>query len=125
MSANEIRLEAKIAGFYCETPGSGEPPCAGVLVLRECIADLERQLAEVMGERDGCICSGNWRRIIAEAEPLFGRRFDRIDGVKNHKLIGVMHSNDDYYYVMSTGGGRVELLSCVGDLDIHGYKVAE
>lgn len=88
-------------------------------------AEMRDKLAAVKAERDGCICSGNWRKIIAEAEPLFGRRFDREDGAKNHRLIGVMHGDDDYYYVMSYGPGTFLLLSCVGDLETHGYKAAK
>lgn len=70
---------------------------------------------------DGCICKGNWRLIIKETQHLFGKQFRDSNG-DEFTFYGVVHSDDDYYYGMSgKSGGR--MLSCVGDLDGHGFEL--
>ena len=77
-----------------------------------------------MAEADGCICRGNWRAIVAESEPLFDKRFRDRDG-KEYTFLGVVHGSDDYYYGMvPVGEGKPVLLSCVGNLEGHGFTLA-
>jgi hypothetical protein len=71
----------------------------------------------------GCICRGNWRKIVKEYEALFGQVFAARDG-ENFTFTGLVHSDDDYYYLMiSTVTGKAELLSCVGDFEGFGYTI--
>jgi len=68
-----------------------------------------------------CICKGNWRTIIKESEPLFGKKFKDTDG-DVYVFIGVLHGDDDYYYCMWRKE-NMSLLSCVGSIEQHGYSL--
>jgi len=70
---------------------------------------------------DACICKGNWRLIVSQTEHLLGKTFRRDDG-KEYWFFGVVHAEDDYYYGM-WGNGELRLLSCVGSIEGHGYKL--
>ena len=72
----------------------------------------------------GCICDGNWREIISESEPILDDLFADLSGAV-HRFVGVMHSRDDYYYVMVSMAGEYRLSSCVGNLETNGYKPVE
>ena len=72
---------------------------------------------------NGCICEGNWRKIVAESEPDFGKRFTDESG-RTYTFFGIVHGSDDYYYGMSDGE-KVRLLSCVGSIEGHGFTQAE
>ena len=72
----------------------------------------------------GCICKGNWRQIIGESEPVLDDLFTDLNGAV-HRFVGVMHSRDDYYYVMVSMAGEYRLSSCVGNLETNGYKPVE
>lgn len=60
-----------------------------------------------MGARDeldpGCCCEGNWRRIVKDYEPLIGREFQTDDGTI-WRFFGIVWSDDDFYYGMSSRG---------------------
>jgi hypothetical protein len=67
-----------------------------------------------------CICQGNWRAIVKKTEALIGKRFlDQRGDV--YSFFGVVHGGDDYYYGMF-GGGKLQLLSCVGSIEGHGFE---
>jgi hypothetical protein len=66
-----------------------------------------------------CICKGNWRKIVAEHESLIGAQYEDERG-KTYTFFGLVHSDDDYYYGMSSKAG-VRLLSCVGSIEGHGF----
>ena len=68
-----------------------------------------------------CICKGNWRSIIHESEPFFGKTYIDEKG-KSFVFAGVMHSDDDYYYVMWNKKKTV-FLSCVGSIESCGYTL--
>lgn len=73
-----------------------------------------------------CICEGNWRKIISEAEPLLNRKYVKDFDFSVYKFVGVMHSKDDYYYVLVslvTGQQQQQLLSCVGSIESYEYKL--
>jgi hypothetical protein len=73
---------------------------------------------------DDCICKGNWRKIVQECEPLFGRQYRADRTGKHFSLAGVMLGDDDYYYVLwPVEGGGVQLLSCVGSIEGFGYSL--
>jgi hypothetical protein len=71
---------------------------------------------------DGCICHGNWRAIVKESESLLGRDFTDHNG-KTFRFFGVVHADDDYYYGMWHRDHGLSLLSCVGSIEGHGYKL--
>ena len=66
-----------------------------------------------------CICKGNWRTIIHESEPLFNKIYVDTKGKKYH-FSGVMHAEDDYYYVLWSPK-KTMFLSCVGSIEGYGY----
>lgn len=76
-----------------------------------------------MSEDPDCICRGNWRLIVAECEELLDKQFVDENG-DVFVFYGIVHGSDDYYYGM-TGRTGHRLLSCVGSLETHGYKLAE
>jgi len=80
-----------------------------------------------MNEDKDCICRGNWRAIIKDYEPLLGKKFEYndLDGTY-HTFVGVLHGDDDYYYVMyELVSERCKFLSCVGSLESHGYTLVK
>ena len=74
-----------------------------------------------MQDKD-CICEGNWRKIIKENEPLFDRAFIDEEGEICY-FVGVIYASDDYYYCMVDRAGKLRMLSCVCNIESHGYKV--
>jgi len=79
-----------------------------------------------MSEHDsGCICKGNWRDIVAEAMPLLNKKFRDSRGGE-YIFFGVVHGGDDFYYGMSpVGEGGLQLLSCVGSFEGHGFNAVK
>jgi len=76
-----------------------------------------------MSADSGCICAGNWRAIVKESERLIGKLFRSSDG-DVYTLIGIVHGDDDYYYGMwSKDSAQLELLSCVGSIEGHGFSL--
>lgn len=75
---------------------------------------------------EGCICHGNWRAIIKEVSPFFDKVFVDKGGQEYH-FLGVLHAEEDYYYAMHSmdNGGHFVWLSCVGDLEGHGFTLKE
>jgi hypothetical protein len=69
-----------------------------------------------------CICQGNWQRIIKEATPLLDKQFVQNSTGDIFTFCGVLHSSDDYYYVMSHRG-KFNFLSCVGTIEHAGFKL--
>jgi hypothetical protein len=64
--------------------------------------------------------NGNWTRLIKEHDSAIGNTY--IDeGGKEYIFIGLLHGQDDYYYVMWSEG-NVRLLTCVGELGQMGFK---
>lgn len=68
-----------------------------------------------------CICEGNWRKIIHDSAPLFGKKYKQRD--VEYIFCGVMHGDDDYYYCMWKDND-MRLLSCVGSIEQHGFEEA-
>jgi hypothetical protein len=73
---------------------------------------------------EGCICKGNWREIVKEIEPFFGRRY-KDENKREYTLFGVVHADDDYYYGLVDTRGRLMLASCVGSLETSGFTLIE
>ena len=72
-------------------------------------------------KEDILMSDGNWQLIIEETKDLIGNLFtDRSGGV--HRFMGVLHAEDDFYYLMYSMSGHPRLLSCVGDLDSWGFN---
>ena len=75
-----------------------------------------------MSDNLPCICGGNWRKIVNEAEALLDKTFC-CDGRK-YIFYGVVHGSDDYYYGMvDCENGKCRLLSCVGSIEQHGFSL--
>jgi len=69
-----------------------------------------------------CICYGNWRNIIRRYEECLGNNYINLYTDTLHKFIGIMHGDDDYYYVMyNYKTKQSHFLSCVGWMSDHGY----
>lgn len=79
-------------------------------------------MAEQDVHDDGCICHGNWRKIIRDCEHLIGKRFVGHNG-DEYLFFGVVHGDDDYYYGMHRKG-ELMLLSCVGSIEGYGFALA-
>jgi hypothetical protein len=72
-------------------------------------------------QNDNCICKGNWQNIIKDCGKYMGMYYTNEKG-KKWRFEGVLHSSDDYYYVM-TRKGKTQLLSCVGDIEGYGFDL--
>lgn len=59
-----------------------------------------------------------WQSIVNEYEQIKDQVFSKKSG-EIGSLIGVMHGEDDYYWVMSFDG-KTEFYSCVGTFKAHG-----
>lgn len=71
---------------------------------------------------EGCICRGNWRNIVAEYEAIPENKQFLDEEGNVFTLFGVVHSDDDYYYGMWDHKHNVlQLLSCVGSIENHGF----
>ena len=72
-----------------------------------------------------CICKGNWRLIVKESEPFFGRRYRNEKG-HQYYFVGVLHAEDDYYYaMMRCTDSKLMMLSCVGSIETMGFTLIE
>lgn len=61
----------------------------------------------------------NWAELVKDYEPLIGNKY--IDeGGNEHIFIGLLHGQDDFYYVMWRAG-CVRLLTCVGVPEQMGF----
>ena len=70
-----------------------------------------------------CICRGNWRQIVKEYEPLINRQYAHASGTV-YRFFGLVHGDDDYYYGMiPVGGGRLMLVTCVGEITTAGFTL--
>lgn len=69
-----------------------------------------------------------WAQLVAEYEPLIDRTFRADKGDRPYVFFGLVHASDDYYFGMlaiDDGPRQLRLLSCVGDLESHGYTLLE
>jgi len=76
-----------------------------------------------MEDKD-CICKGNWRQIIKESEPFFGKFYLDKEG-EVYCFVGIMCASDDYYYCLISKTGELKMLSCVGSIEDHSYKILD
>jgi hypothetical protein len=69
-----------------------------------------------------------WTLLVNEYEPLIGRIFFTETG-RLYRFFGLVHADDDFYYGMVSIGKilptELRLLSCVGDLESHGFTLEE
>jgi hypothetical protein len=69
-----------------------------------------------------CICKGNWKNLVHEYQPLFGKKF--IDENKEiFTFEGLLWANDDFYFCMVDTNHKIHLDTCVGSLETLGYKL--
>jgi hypothetical protein len=89
------------------------------------IAALKAQVEGMRKDAEQCICKGNWQRIVKKSGPLLDETYKDSLGVE-YIFCGVMHGSDDYYYSMwPKAGGHMQLLSCVGSIEMHGYSLVD
>jgi len=119
---NADKIVSNVFDDYCIFDGEYEqylPPSAAIDV--ESLDDIEIPKPDV----NPCICKGNWRNIVKESEPFLDRIFVDNNG-QRFRFYGIVHGSDDYYYGMyRLADGQSVLLSCVGDLETHGYTLLE
>mgnify|MGYP001559844534 CR=1 FL=1 len=64
----------------------------------------------------------NWTKLVEEYDPLIGVKcFD--EAGNEHIFIGLLHGQDDFYFVMWRDGA-VKLLSCVGTPEQMGFVLS-
>lgn len=90
-------------------------------LIRQLVAD--RQSARAAPDPE-CICHGNWRALVKESLPFLGKKYRDVHDGLEYTFYGVVHAEDDYYYGIYREG-KARLLSCVGDLEQHGFVLAE
>lgn len=67
----------------------------------------------------------NFNTILGKYEPNFEKVFVNDEG-KEFVLYGLVWGKNDLYYGMHPiGGGKSWLLSCVVDLESHGFKLKD
>jgi hypothetical protein len=72
-----------------------------------------------------CICQGNWRLIIQKSEHLFDKHFKDASS-DTYTFYGVVFASDDFYYGMYKHSDKTcRLLSCVSDIEGHGFTLIE
>ena len=71
-----------------------------------------------------CICEGNWRNIVTKSQPLLDKIFECEHTGKEYVFYGIVWGSDDFYYGMYSEEGS-KLLSCVGNLEGHGFHLKE
>jgi len=70
----------------------------------------------------GCICEGNWRKIIAEHNHLFGKSY--VHNGELYKFDGIVWGQDDFYYLMINMSDRTcHQLTCVGSIEQQGFTL--
>lgn len=72
-------------------------------------------------DREQCICEGNWRHLVHDYDRFIGSWYKDNHSGKRYKFCGLLHSDDDYYYLMIDEAGKCVLASCVGELTTMGY----
>jgi len=44
-----------------------------------------------------CVCKGNWRKFVGDAEPLLGKKYITKSGI-TWVFIGLLWAEDDFYW---------------------------
>ena len=64
----------------------------------------------------------NWTDLVHDWEPLIGRTFTHEDG-REFTFIGLLHGQDDFYFVMWRENETIRLLTCVGVPEQMGFTL--
>lgn len=70
-----------------------------------------------------CICTGNWRNIIKEVEPLMGKTFIDVRNGNLWVFQGVLWVEDDFYYVFINDNGHHKYITCCASFEQSGMKL--
>lgn len=65
--------------------------------------------------------SDNWSRLVDECDSQIGKAYLDVYG-NEHIFLGLLHGQDDFYYVMCREG-KVALLTCVGVPENQGFRL--
>lgn len=65
----------------------------------------------------------NWNNLVDEYDSQIGKTYLDVYG-NEHIFLGLLHGQDDFYYVMWRDG-KVTLLTCVGTPDNQGFQLSE
>jgi hypothetical protein len=108
--------------------GVGDDPicleaASHITKLREKLTLAQQEIERLKQQAvpEGCICFGNWREIVKEVGPLFGKHYRDPSGCL-FDFFGLVHRGDDFYYGMS-GISGLRLLSCVGSIESYGFNL--
>lgn len=118
MSNDSSYLVAQLRKLHAEITASDGHECDMMSLVRRA-ADALEGIPETTHDPN-CICHGNWRAIVKEYEPLIGTRFRDQQG-REFTLFGIVLTDEDYYYGMSSKMDGMRLLTCVGYLDERGH----
>jgi len=64
-----------------------------------------------------CDVNDNWVQLLKEYQKDFGKWFLDTSNEKKLYFLGLLHSDDDYYFAMSEPDGHVILYSCVASME--------
>lgn len=120
MTHEDPKRLAKMAARLRESSES----VGGWPIMEETAAALESMGAlqqEVEALREQLERAKNWKRLVMECENLLGKQYRDNKG-HFYTFFGLVHSNDDYYYGMWRPG-EMNLLSCVGSMETHGFEL--
>jgi hypothetical protein len=71
------------------------------------------------------VSDSNWDLLVEQYYSRITRLYEDEKG-KIWRFFGLVHSDDDYYYGMVTlGTGKLQLLSCAGNLESFGLTLVE
>lgn len=67
----------------------------------------------------------NADKLFEKVKHLYGKKFVDKHTKKIYTFIGVLVSEDDYYYTMYSPEDGMQNLSCVGSIETHGYELVD
>jgi len=70
-----------------------------------------------------CVCEGNWRELVKDYEPHFGKTVEDKDG-NRFVFEGLLWAADDYYFVLTRNKNVPMFETCCWDL-FRNYKIVE
>ena len=99
-----------------------EDACIEFIEQELTMASSSVQITQIK-EHNQCICEGNWRNIIKETEHLIGQKYQKNNEI--FKFIGVLYSDDDFYYAFIDKYNELSLYSCVLNIEDYNIKLID
>ena len=96
--------------------------CDGHCLMDDIATELEQENQDLRKAPD-CLGRDNWKFLVEKYEKLLNTHYKDNNG-EVYTFFGLVHASDDYYFGMSEyKTKKVMLLSCVCDIEDHGFKV--